>query len=201
MKDCFPNMQNVAEILDKVQLIINKLRYRQHELENEYFISSEKQYGNLFISINKTGEIIDADLASSYIDVDDPEVLNERYQNNNLQDLLSEDVKHRSKDYETTYKSNRSALMNTKNDSNRFHTLKKRVLTRWNTILIMLRSYADNISGIEVILGRLKHFDLILSVAENQIIHDLMNFFLYLNQQRQYYRRQNLIQRSAYVYC
>ncbi|CAF3498909.1 unnamed protein product, partial [Rotaria sp. Silwood2] len=40
----------------------------------------------------------------------------------------------------------------------------------------MLRSYADNISGIEVILGRLKHFELILSVAENQIIRDLIEF-------------------------
>ena len=177
MRDCFPNMHNVAEILDKVQLIINKLRYRQHELENEYFISSEKQYGDLFMSMDKTGEIIDADLDSSNIDVDDPEVLNEKCQHNNLQDLLlSDDVEHRSKTCETRFKSNRSALINTNNDSNRFHTLKKRVLTRWNTILIMLRSYANNISGIEVILGRLKHFDLILSVAENQIIYDLIEF-------------------------
>ncbi|CAF4940601.1 unnamed protein product, partial [Rotaria sp. Silwood2] len=75
MKDCFPNMHYVSEILDKVQLIINKLRYRQHELENEYFQSSEKKYNDLFLSINKAGEIIDADLASTYIDVDDSEVL------------------------------------------------------------------------------------------------------------------------------
>ena len=34
-------------------------------------------------------------------------------------------------------------------DSNRFHTLKKRILTRWNTILTMLRSYSLNINGIE----------------------------------------------------
>ncbi|CAF3610042.1 unnamed protein product, partial [Rotaria socialis] len=37
MKDCFPKMQRVSEILNKVQAIINKLRYRQHELEAEYF--------------------------------------------------------------------------------------------------------------------------------------------------------------------
>ncbi|CAF5116558.1 unnamed protein product, partial [Rotaria sp. Silwood1] len=58
----------------------------------------------------------------------------------------------------------------------RFHTLKKRVLTRWNTILIMLRSYINNISGIEIILHRLKHFDLILSAAENQMVYDLVEF-------------------------
>ncbi|CAF5221439.1 unnamed protein product, partial [Rotaria magnacalcarata] len=40
----------------------------------------------------------------------------------------------------------------------------------------MLRAYADNISSIEVILGRLKHFDLILSVNENQIVRDLIEF-------------------------
>ncbi|CAF3328276.1 unnamed protein product [Rotaria sp. Silwood2] len=177
MKDCFPNMHYVSEILDKVQLIINKLRYRQHELENEYFQSSEKKYNDLFLSINKAGEIIDADLASTYIDVDDSEVLNEKCQNNNLEELrLSDDLELRAKTCENTYKFNRSALINNSNDSNRFHTLKKRVLTRWNTILIMLRSYADNISGIEVILGRLKHFELILSVAENQIIRDLIEF-------------------------
>ncbi|CAF1486575.1 unnamed protein product [Rotaria sordida] len=40
----------------------------------------------------------------------------------------------------------------------------------------MLRSYADKIPGIEVILGRLKHFDLILTAAENEIVRDLIKF-------------------------
>jgi hypothetical protein len=65
-------------------------------------------------------------------------------------------------------------------DSNRFHTLKKRILTRWNTILIVLRSYASNISGIEVVLRRMKHYDLILSIAENQIVNDLIEFLALL---------------------
>ncbi|CAF1559526.1 unnamed protein product, partial [Rotaria sp. Silwood1] len=146
-------MNYVSEILDKVQSIINKLRYRQHELENEYFRSNEKRFNDLLLSINKAGEIIDADLASTYIDADDTQVLNEKFQNDNLEALwLSDDLKFR------------------------FHTLKKRIVTRWNTVLIMLRSYADNIPGIEVILGRLKHFDLILTVTENEIVRDLIQF-------------------------
>ncbi|CAF1526944.1 unnamed protein product [Rotaria magnacalcarata] len=177
MKDCFPRMHYVSELFDKVQVIINKLRYRQHELENEHFQLDTKKYTDLFSSINKAGEILDADLASTNLDADDSEVLNEKCQNNNLEELwLSNDLKMRSKTSENTYKFNCSALINNHNDSNRFHTLKKRVLTRWNTILIMLRSYADNIAGIEVILGRLKHFDLILSVNENQIVRDLIDF-------------------------
>ncbi|CAF1486934.1 unnamed protein product [Rotaria sordida] len=153
MKDCFHNMHYVSEILDKVQSIINKLRYRQHELENEYFRSNEKSFNDLLLSIDKAGEIIDADLASTYIDADDTQVLNEKFQNDNLEVLqLSDDLKFR------------------------FHTLKQRIVTRWNTILVMLRSYADNIPGIEVIFGRLKHFDLILTTAENEIVRDLIQF-------------------------
>ena len=41
MKDCFSLMDLVPDILDKVQIIINKLRYRQHELENEFFRSNQ----------------------------------------------------------------------------------------------------------------------------------------------------------------
>ena len=62
------------------------------------------------------------------------------------------------------------------NNSKKFHTLKKRIPNRWNTILIMLRSYASNISGIEILLRKLKHFDLILSDAENDIVNDLIEF-------------------------
>ena len=54
--------------------------------------------------------------------------------------------------------------------------MKKRIVTRWNTILIMLRSYELNIPGIEIILRRLNKFDLILTPTENEIIHDLVDF-------------------------
>lgn len=37
MVDCFPFMVGVPDLLDKVQKIINKLRYRQHELEKNLF--------------------------------------------------------------------------------------------------------------------------------------------------------------------
>ena len=36
MKDCFPKTTGVPALLDKIQLIIKKLRYRQDELEEEF---------------------------------------------------------------------------------------------------------------------------------------------------------------------
>jgi hypothetical protein len=152
MKDCLPRLIIVPDLLDKIQKTINKLRYRQHELEEEFRRSNDQINNNLFCKINKAGEILDADLASSYIDTDNLNELNESMEYNDL------------------------AIPMKTTDSNRFHTLKKRVLTRWNTILIMLRSYASNTSGIEVILRRMKHYDLILSIAEIQIVNDLIEF-------------------------
>ena len=40
----------------------------------------------------------------------------------------------------------------------------------------MLRSYASNTSEIEVLLRRLKQFDLILSPIKNQNVNDLIQF-------------------------
>ena len=40
----------------------------------------------------------------------------------------------------------------------------------------MRRSYASNVSGIEIFSRKLKHFDLILSAAENEIVNDLIEF-------------------------
>ena len=158
-------------------IIINKLRYRQHELESEYFKSTEKELNDLILFINKVEEIIDADLALPYVDAHDTHVFNEKSQNNNTDELyLLDSLILKSKANENKYRPNCSLIINDNNDSNRFHTLKKRVVTRWNTILIILRSYTDNIRGIEIILGRLKSFELILSAAENQIIHDLIEF-------------------------
>ena len=177
MKDCIPKMHHVSEILDKVQLIIKKLRYRQHELESEYFKSTEKELNDLILSINKVGEIIDADSVLTYVDTDGIDVFHEQSQNNSTDELyLLDYLTHKSKANENKYRPNCSLIVNDNNDSNRFHTLKKRVATRWNTILIMLRSYVDNIHGIEIILSRLKSFELILSAAGNQIIQDLIAF-------------------------
>jgi hypothetical protein len=150
--DCFPKLDVVPDLLDKIQMIINKLRYRQQELEEEFYRLNDQMYYNLLSEINKAGEILDADSISSYIDVDDLNELNENEENNGL------------------------TVPVITNDSNVFHTLKKRILTRWNTILIMLRSYASNISCVENLMRRMKHYDLILSAAENQIVNDLIGF-------------------------
>lgn len=171
MTDCFANMDYVSGILDKIQSIINKLRYRQHELEVEYQ-SSEKLYSDMFLSIDQAGEMIDADMTSAYID-DDISPLS----NANLEALqVSNDFTSISKGSNSTHVSATSSLIKHEINSARFHTLKKRVVTRWNTILIMIRSYAENISSIETILGRLKHYDLILSASENETVFDLIKF-------------------------
>ncbi|CAF3223419.1 unnamed protein product, partial [Rotaria socialis] len=125
------------------------------------------------------GEAIDADVAVTYVDTDDVILFNEKSQINNTDDVFLSDyfvVKSNAYDYEDKYKSNYSLIFNENNNSNRFHTLKKRVVTRWNTVLIMHRSYADNIHGVEAILSRLKCFDLILTKDENQFIQDLIEF-------------------------
>jgi hypothetical protein len=71
MKDCFPNLTVVSEPLDKVQETINKLRYRQHELEEEFIRSTDQARDDLLHAINQAGEILDADLASSFVDFED----------------------------------------------------------------------------------------------------------------------------------
>ncbi|CAF5060628.1 unnamed protein product, partial [Rotaria sp. Silwood1] len=96
--------------------IINTLCYHQHELECEFLRSNEMINNDLLSTINKAGEILDADVASPYIDFEDFEALNENMINNDLEE------------------------------------------------------------SIEFLLRRLKHFDLILSVAENQVIYDLVEF-------------------------
>ncbi|CAM4956370.1 unnamed protein product [Rotaria socialis] len=173
MTDCIPEMNLVPNLLDNVQMIINKLRYRQHELEHEFLRSNEMINNDLLSTINKAGELLDADAASPYINF---ETLDENMINNDFRKSpLSNNLQFNSKQIQCSTKSN-SLMSTNQTDPETFHTLKKRVLTRWNTILIMLRSYIDNISGIEVLLQRLKYFDLILSATENQIIYDLVEF-------------------------
>jgi hypothetical protein len=176
MKDCFPNMTGVPALLNKVQLIINKLRYRQHELEEEFNRSNHGLEGGLLEIINKLGEVLDADCATSSIDADDSSELIENIENNQTLGVSSLiDLQLNQTPDQNRARS--SVLLSTKSmDSNRFHTLKKRVLTRWNTILTMLRSDASNIHGIETLLRRLKQYDLLLNDSENQTVEDLVEF-------------------------
>ncbi len=62
MKDCLPALANGLDLLDKVQSIINKLRYCQHELEEEFHRLNDQVNNALLQAINKAGEMIDADL-------------------------------------------------------------------------------------------------------------------------------------------
>jgi hypothetical protein len=178
MKDCLPKLTNVPDLLDKVQSIINKLRYRQHELEEEFYRLTDEINNNLLQAINYAGEMIDADLASSFMDTDDLIELNNDMDNQNYdptEKCSFDALQINSTTNQCSSKSSSLTLAHA-SDSNSFHSLKKRIPTRWNTILIMLRSYASNVSGIEVLLRKLKHFDLILSAAENEIVNDLIEF-------------------------
>ena len=176
MKDCFPRMSGVPALLDKIQLIINKLRYRQHELEEEFNRPNDGLHDGLLEIINQLGEVLDADCVSSSIDTAESSELIENIENYQTPDVLSfGDLEPDQLSDQNRTKS--SALLPTKPlDPNRFHTLKKRVLTRWNTILTMLRSYSLNISGVETLLRRLKQYDLLLNDGENQTVKDLVEF-------------------------
>lgn len=70
MKDCFPRLDDVSTIFDKIQCIINKLRYREAELEEDFQILQERPAKDVLARINETGELLDADSASS-IEIDD----------------------------------------------------------------------------------------------------------------------------------
>ncbi|CAF4579515.1 unnamed protein product [Rotaria socialis] len=154
--------------IDKVQKIIIKLPYRQHELEKEFIRIHDQIKNDLFEVINKAGEVLDADLALPYDDIEDVDESDNEKENYELELYSINDQRSSKFDY---LKQN-----TTSNNSYEFHTLKKRVVTRWNTILIMLRSYEFNIPGIEIILRCLKLFDLILTPTENEIVRDLVDF-------------------------
>ncbi|CAF4343125.1 unnamed protein product, partial [Rotaria socialis] len=81
MTDCIPEMNLVPNLLDNVQMIINKLRYRQHELEHKFLRSNEMINNDLLSTINKAGELLDADAASPYINF---ETLDENMINNDF---------------------------------------------------------------------------------------------------------------------
>lgn len=178
MKDALPQLLNVPGLLDKVQSIINKLRYRQHELEQEFHRSNDLINNSLLQSINNAGEMLDANLASSDFDADDLVQMHDDTDDNDCgptENFPFRNLQINSSKKQYSSKSNPSSITCT-NNSNSFHRLKKRIPTRWNTILIMLRSYASNVPGIEVLLRKLKHFDLILTDDENEIVNDLIQF-------------------------
>ncbi|CAF1161057.1 unnamed protein product [Didymodactylos carnosus] len=85
MVDCFPKLTGVSDLWNKVQTIINKLRYRQHELEEEFIRLNDQTKNDLLQVINKAGEVLDADLASSYIDTDDLDQSNKDKENYDFQ--------------------------------------------------------------------------------------------------------------------
>ena len=132
MVDYFPPLTGVPDLLDKVQNMINKLRYRQHELEREFIRISDQIKNDLFEVINMVGEVLDVNLALSYNDTEDIGELSNEKENCELELFSISDQSLSKTDY--LKKTNTTA-----NNTYEFHTLKKRIVTRWNTILIMLR--------------------------------------------------------------
>lgn len=176
MKDCFPRIDGVPELFDKIQLTIDKLRYRQQELEIEFHRSNDQLGKRLLDIISEVGEVLDADDASPFtntvfdsIETDE----NQEYLPQEIQSLVRLNL---DKESSPILKDYGASLTFRSTNSNRFQTLKKRVLTRWNTILIMLRSYQSNLNGVETVLRQLKLFELILNDVEIQMVADLVAF-------------------------
>lgn len=176
MKDCFPRIDGVSELFDKIQLTIDKLRYRQQELECEFHRSNDELEKRLLEIISEVGEVLDADAAlpgpeNSYDSNENNE--NEEYVPTEIQSFINLNLDKQSGQIRNN---SNAPLLSRSTNSNKFQTLKKRVLTRWNTILIMLRSYKSNLNAIEILLRRLKQYDLILNDVEVQMVTDLVDF-------------------------
>lgn len=176
MKDCFPRIDGVAELLDKIQQTIDKLRYRQQELESEFHRSNDELGKRLLEIIGHVGEVLDADAASSPYNEHDSNETNENEKNCVPREIQSFSHLQLDKESGQTPKECSALLFSQLTNSNRFQTLKKRILTRWNTILVMLRSYKSNLNGIETMLRRLKQYDLILTDVEIQMVAELVDF-------------------------
>ncbi|CAF1583619.1 unnamed protein product, partial [Didymodactylos carnosus] len=58
MVDCFPKLTGVPDLLNKVQTIISKLRYRQHELEEEFIRLNDQTKNDLLQEIESILHII-----------------------------------------------------------------------------------------------------------------------------------------------
>lgn len=177
MKDCFPRMTGVPALLDKIQLTIDKLRFRQQELEDEFYRSNHGFDNDVLEIVHHLGEVLDADSLTSLANTDRFDgYVEEDNENRDPCDMLFIDELHLDKQADQDRMTSSVLSSATGGDSNTFRTLKKRVVTRWNTILIMLRSYQSNINGIEIILRRLKQYDLLLDDVERQIVSDLVHF-------------------------
>jgi hypothetical protein len=112
MKDCFPQLTHVPDLLNKVQKIINKFRYRQQELEEEFIRLTDQMRDDLLRAINETGEVLDADLASSFVDGEDLGQLND--------DIENDDLQLDSRNNQCSSKPNYLTSMNSI-DQNKFH--------------------------------------------------------------------------------
>ncbi|CAF4145215.1 unnamed protein product, partial [Rotaria sordida] len=99
MVDCFPRLTGIPDLLDKVQKIINKLRYRRHELEQEFIRIHDQIKNDLFEVINKAGEVLDADLALSYDDIEDVDQLDHEKENYELELYSINDQRSSKFDY------------------------------------------------------------------------------------------------------
>lgn len=161
MVDVIPKIDGLSALLDKVQAIISKLRYRENELRDAFLSSSNYSNDTMIEGIRTASELLDADMSS-------PIALDEEEDDDNTPLAL----------LRTTTIVCEEHLINRSIESKQFYTLKKRVPTRWNTILIMLRSFLPNIDAIETVLIRLNNADMLPSFDELEL---LKVFVIYLS--------------------
>ncbi|CAF4149035.1 unnamed protein product, partial [Rotaria sp. Silwood2] len=64
MVDVIPKIDGLSELLDKVQTIISKLRYRENELRDAFLSSSTDSNAAMIEDILTVSELLDADISS-----------------------------------------------------------------------------------------------------------------------------------------
>ncbi|CAF3986211.1 unnamed protein product [Rotaria sp. Silwood1] len=157
MVDVIPKIDGLTISLDKVQAIISKLRCRENELREAFLLSTNDSNDSITEDLHTTFELLDADMSS-------PIALYEDEDDDNTHFAL----------LRTTLIERENHSTNPSTESKKFHTLKKRVCTRWNTILIMLRSFLPNINAIRIVLARMDSVDMLPSFDELELLKVLV---------------------------
>lgn len=167
MKNCLPPLTLFLIYWTKFRVLSINFVIVNTSLKQNFVRLTDQTNNDLLEIMNRASELLDANSPSSYVDSEDLKELNDENEN----DPLTYD----SGNNQCSSASNYLISLN-QTDPNRLRTLRKHNHARWNTILIMLRSCASKLFGIEVLLRQLKQFELMLSSAGNEMVNDSVQF-------------------------
>ncbi|CAF2386215.1 unnamed protein product [Rotaria sp. Silwood2] len=160
MVDVIPKIDGLSELLDKVQTIISKLRYRENELRDAFLSSSTDSNAAMIEDILTVSELLDADISSrTELDEEDDD-------NTSIALRL------------TTTIACEEHLINCSIESKQFYTFEKTSTHTLEYDSYHLRSFLPNIDGIETILIRMNSSDMLPSFDELEL---LKVFVIYLS--------------------